>query len=57
VIKTGIQDDSNIEITTGLSEEDVVVIGPYNMVTKILKSGDKIQVASDEEDSNNSNKN
>jgi len=57
VIKTGIQDDSNIEITTGLSEEDVVVIGPYNMVTKILKSGDKIQVASDEEDSSNSNKN
>lgn len=57
VINTGIQDDSNIEITSGLTEEDVVITGPYNMVTKILKSGDNIKVTSTEEDPSNSDKN
>ncbi|WP_106793847.1 efflux RND transporter periplasmic adaptor subunit [Aquimarina sp. Aq78] len=42
VIKTGIQDDSNIEITSGLKEGDEVITGPYNVVTKILKTGDKV---------------
>ncbi|EZH74403.1 RND transporter [Aquimarina atlantica] len=42
VIKTGIQDDSNIEITNGLKEGDEVITGPYNVVTKILKTGDKV---------------
>ncbi|MBQ0735165.1 efflux RND transporter periplasmic adaptor subunit [Aquimarina celericrescens] len=42
VIKTGIQDDSNIEITEGLQEGDEVITGPYNTVTKILKTGDKV---------------
>lgn len=43
VITTGIQDDSNIEITSGLEENDEVITGPYNTVTKTLKSGDKIE--------------
>ena len=43
VITTGIQDDSNIEITSGLSEGDEVITGPYNTVTKILKSGDQVE--------------
>ena len=43
VITTGIQDDSNIEITSGLNEGDEVITGPYNTVTKILKSGDKVE--------------
>ena len=30
VITTGIQDDSNIEITSGLNEGDDVITGPYN---------------------------
>ncbi|PKA83272.1 HlyD family secretion protein [Ulvibacter sp. MAR_2010_11] len=46
VIKTGIQDDANIEIISGLSVDDVVITGPYNTVTKTLKAGDKIEVAS-----------
>ncbi len=48
VITTGIQDDSNIEITSGLNEDDEVIVGPYNTVTKTLKSGDKVE--SKEED-------
>ena len=45
VVKTGIQDDSNIQITEGLKEGETVIIGPYNVVTKTLKSGDKVEVA------------
>ena len=44
VVKTGIQDDSNIEILSGLKEGETVITGPYNTVTKSLKSGDKVKV-------------
>jgi len=43
VIKTGIQDDSNIEIISGLEEDEEVITGPYNTVTKILKNGDSVE--------------
>lgn len=48
VVKTGIQDDQNIEITTGLEAGEMVITGPYNTVTKKLESGDKVEVASEE---------
>lgn len=44
VVKTGIQDDSNIEISSGLQEGEEVIVGPYNLVTKTLKSGDQVEV-------------
>jgi HlyD family secretion protein len=44
VIKTGIQDDSNIEITSGLKSGDVVIIGPYVTVSKDLNSGDNVKL-------------
>jgi HlyD family secretion protein len=43
VVETGIQDDSSIEIVSGLEEEDKIITGPYNMVSKTLKPGDLIQ--------------
>ena len=43
VVKTGIQDDTNIEIISGLVEGDEIITGPYNMVSKTLKPGDKIK--------------
>jgi HlyD family secretion protein len=46
IIKTGIQDDTNIEVISGLKKGDVVIIGPYTTVTKELNSGDKIVVGS-----------
>lgn len=49
VIKTGIQDDTNIEITQGLKKGDIVIIGPYTTVTKELNPGDKVTIASDKE--------
>ncbi|SCY73032.1 efflux RND transporter periplasmic adaptor subunit [Flavobacterium caeni] len=45
VIKTGIQDDTNIEVTQGIKKGDVVITGPYTTVTKDLNSGDRITVA------------
>lgn len=47
IIKTGIQDDTNIEVTEGLQKGDVVIVGPYTTVTKDLNSGDKVVVTSD----------
>lgn len=44
VVKTGIQDDTNIEIKSGLQSGDEIITGPYNVVSKTLKSGDKIEV-------------
>ena len=45
IIKTGIQDDTNIEVTSGLKKGDVVIVGPYTTVTKDLNSGDRVTVA------------
>ena len=42
IIKTGIQDDTNIEVLTGLKKGDVVITGPYSTVSKDLNSGDKV---------------
>lgn len=42
IIKTGIQDDANIEVISGLKKGDVVITGPYTTVSKELNSGDKI---------------
>jgi HlyD family secretion protein len=47
VIKTGIQDDSNIEVLSGLEEGEEVIIGPYNTVTKLLKCDDLIDIKND----------
>ncbi|BAO54661.1 efflux RND transporter periplasmic adaptor subunit [Nonlabens marinus] len=39
VVKTGIQDDKNIVITSGLKPGEIVITGPYRTVTDVLKSG------------------
>lgn len=43
-VKTAIQDINNIEITEGLKEGDLVVTGPYDVVSKTLKVGKKVKV-------------
>ena len=42
IIKTGIQDDTNIEVLAGLKKGDVVITGPFSTVSKDLNSGDKV---------------
>lgn len=44
-VKTGISDYDNIEILEGLKDSVEVVTGPFLVVSKRLKDGDKIQVA------------
>lgn len=49
VIKTGIQDDTNIEVTQGLKKGDEVIVGPYTTVTKELNPGDMVTEAKSKE--------
>jgi HlyD family secretion protein len=41
---TGIQDNSYIEIKSGLNENEEVVNGPYSAIAKKLKNGDPVKV-------------
>jgi HlyD family secretion protein len=49
-VKTGISDFDNIEITSGIPENAEVVTGPFLVVSKRLKEGDKIKLAVKPED-------
>lgn len=44
VVKTGIQDITNIEVTQGLKAGDEIVVSPYNVISKTLKDGTKVKV-------------
>lgn len=44
VVKSGIQDINYIEILSGLNAGEEVVIGPYNAISKTLKTGTKVKV-------------
>jgi HlyD family secretion protein len=43
-VKTGIQDINNIELTDGIKSGDEVVIAPYTLISKTLKTGNKVKV-------------
>ncbi|MDR2358908.1 MAG: efflux RND transporter periplasmic adaptor subunit [Prevotellaceae bacterium] len=43
-IKTGIQDNTHIEITEGLPDSLRVVTGPYNMISRRLRNGTKVKI-------------
>ena len=49
VVKTGIQDDTNIEIISGLKPGEEIIIGPYTTVSKDLVSNDKVRVESEKD--------
>jgi len=44
VVKTGIQDINYIEITSGLTGNELIVTAPFNAVSKTLKTGTKVKV-------------
>jgi HlyD family secretion protein len=48
-VKTGIQDNQNIQITQGLKEKEQVVIAPYGAITRILKDQSAVKVVKKEE--------
>ncbi len=45
-VKTGIQDDRYIQIIEGLDAGDRVISGPYDAVSRVLTSGDEVEVVS-----------
>jgi len=47
-VKTGIQDSRFIEITEGLKAGEMVISGPYNAVSKMLKDDTKVEVVEKE---------
>lgn len=47
-VRTDIQDINYIEILGGLKAGDEVITGPYNVVSKSLKEGDKVKVVTKE---------
>jgi HlyD family secretion protein len=42
-VETGISDEQNIEIVSGIEEEDEIITGPYKTL-RILKDGSKVKV-------------
>jgi HlyD family secretion protein len=48
-VQTSIQDINYIEITSGLKQGEQVVTGPYDVVSKTMKDGDKVKVVSKDE--------
>ncbi len=49
-VRTGIQDDDYIQITSGIKSGDVVVSGPYNIIAKELEQGDLITIKEEDDD-------
>ena len=48
-VKTSIQDNLHIQILEGLKPGEEVVTGPYNAISRLLKSGDVVKVVTREE--------
>lgn len=48
-VKTGIQDNTSIEILEGIGENDEVVIAPYNAIAKTLKDSMLVKVVKEDE--------
>jgi len=48
-VKTGIQDDTYIQILSGLEENEEVVAGPYTAISRELEEGDEVRKVSEEE--------
>ncbi|MFJ1378538.1 efflux RND transporter periplasmic adaptor subunit [Capnocytophaga canimorsus] len=52
-VSTGIQDNTDIEILSGVEAGEQIIVGPYNLVSRILKSGDEVRVKIIDEKSEN----
>ena len=41
-VTTGIQDNVNIEILSGVAKDEIIITGPYNVISKTLKNNEKV---------------
>jgi len=48
-VKTGIQDDSYIQVTSGIDEDDEIIVGPYAAISRKLEEGDDIVKMTEED--------
>lgn len=48
LVATGLQDDTYIEIKSGLKNNVSIIAAPYNFLSKTIKSGDKVTVVDKE---------
>ncbi|MCB0567830.1 MAG: efflux RND transporter periplasmic adaptor subunit [Phaeodactylibacter sp.] len=48
-VKTGVQDDTYIQVTSGIQEGDEVVVAPYAAIARKLEQGGEVQVVKEEE--------
>ena len=51
VVKTGIQDDENIEVLSGLEDGEEIIVGPYSAVSKKLMNDVSIKKSEDKKES------
>ena len=49
-VKTGIQDDTYIQVTAGLDIGDKIVVGPYSAISRKLKNGMAINIKKEKDD-------
>lgn len=48
VVESGIQDENNMEIISGLKEGQSIIVGPWEAVSNDLNPGDEVEVEEDE---------
>jgi HlyD family secretion protein len=48
-VKTGIQDNMNIQVLDGLKQGEEVIVAPFNAISRLLHSGDQVHVVPREE--------
>lgn len=48
-VKTGLQDDTYIEVLSGVSDGEEIVVGPYSAISRKLKSGSEINTKKEED--------
>jgi HlyD family secretion protein len=48
-VKTGIQDNNFIQILSGVSKGEEIIVGPYKTVSKLLKNRSNVKVVSEED--------
>ncbi len=49
VVETGIQDNQNIEILSGIADGDEIITGPYNVVSRMLKDSLQVKAVDEKE--------
>ena len=49
VVETGIQDDSYIEIKSGIEQDEPVIVAPYSAISRKLKNNSLIEVVDKKE--------